>query len=131
MEELYNIGIDDETIKGMLEINPEISELTDNDIKDKKDILTNIGCTHNQILNIIGSNPILLSRTHEDIISLINYLENKGFDSLNILFDSNPYILNLEDFEIENYINNRISSGEAIDDIIDDLDSNPILFSEM
>ena len=50
---------------------------------------------------------------------------------LNILFDSNPYILNLEVFEIENYINSRLDSGEKLEDIIDDLDSNPILFNEM
>ena len=50
---------------------------------------------------------------------------------LNILFDSNAYILNLVVFEIENYINNRLDSGEELEDIIDDLDSNPILFNEI
>ena len=54
-----------------------------------------------------------------------------GFTSLNVLFDSNPYILNLEQFEIKNYINNRVSKGETIDEIIDDLDSNPYLFQEI
>ena len=73
----------------------------------------------------------MLSRTNTGLICLINYLQQLGFNNLNILFDSNPYILNLEPFEIKNYIEGRIKNGNLIEEIIDDLESNPILFNEM
>lgn len=131
MEELYNLGISETTIKSMLEINPEIEELTIKEINVKKLLLKELNCTDSQILNIISSNPLYLSRTKTEIINLIDCLNKYNFKCLNILFDSNPYILNLEPHEINNYINNRINNNELHDDIIDDLDSNPQLFNEM
>lgn len=131
MIELYNIGISDTTLKNMIEINPEITELTNQEIIKKVEILKEINCNKSQILNIISSNPLFLSKTNGEIIKLLSFLTEMGFTSLNVLFDSNPYILNLEQFEIKNYINNRVSKGETIDEIIDDLDSNPYLFQEI
>ncbi len=131
MEELFNIGISESTINEMIERNPEIKEITSEEINNKKYILEKIGCSNNQIINIIGSNPDYLNRTNDEIINLLKCLVDYGFKTLNILFDSNPYILNLDKFEIDNYINERISNNESLDDIIDDLDSNPILFNEM
>ena len=131
MEELYNIGISDTTLKGMIEINPEILEMSNNEINEKKDILKRINCTDREILNIISSNALMLNRTNSGLNDLINYLKELGFDNLNILFDSNPYILNLEPFEIKRYIENRLNNKESIEDIIDELDSNPYLFNEL
>ena len=130
MEELFNLGISEDTIKTMMELNPNIKEITNKEINDKIKILKGINCTDSQIKNIISSNSLYLDKLNEDIIKLIKYLLEKGFRTLNILFDSNPYILNLEVFEIDNYINKRLSS-EKLEDIIDDLDSNPYLFNEI
>ena len=131
MEELYNLEISESTIKNMLEINPELKEITTIEIKEKEIILEKINCSKSQIQNIISSNSLFLTRTNEDIIKLIKCLSNYGFNNLNILFDSNPYILNLEPYEIDNYINIRKNNGEILEDIIDDLDSNPYLFMEI
>ena len=131
MIELYNIGISDKTLNNMLELNPEINELSDKEIKEKEDLLKEVGCSDKQILNIIGSNSLYLSRTNGEINKLISFLKEVGFTCLNILFDSNPYILNIETFEIKNYIDDRLNNGEELDDIVDDLDSNPLLFQEM
>ena len=131
MEELYNLGISDTTLKGMIEINSEILEMSNNEINEKKDILKRINCTDREILNIISSNALMFSRTNSGLNDLINYLKELGFDNLNILFDSNPYILNLEPFEIKRYIDARLNDGESIDDVIDELDSNPYLFNEL
>ena len=131
MEELYRIGISENTIKNMLELVPTISEMSEKEIKEKELILKKINCDENQIIDIISSNPMCLDKTNDIILRLISKLKSYGFSMLNILFDSNPYILNLEVFEIENYINNRLDSGEELEDIIDDLDSNPILFNEI
>ena len=131
MIEPYNMEISDETLKSMIEINPEITELTNQEIIKKVEILKEINCSKTQILSIISSNPLFLSRGINEIIKLLSYLQEIGFTCLNILFDSNPYILNLEPFEIKKYINNRINQGENLDDIVDDLDSNPYLFQEI
>ena len=131
MIELYNMGLSEITIKNMIEILPEIKEMTSKEINDKKELLKNINCNGTQIINIISSNPQYLNRTNDEIISLIQKLNDLGFDTLNILFDSNPYVLNLEPFEIDNYINSRISKGELLEEIIDDLDSNPYMLFEM
>ena len=131
MKELYNLGISDNTIKNMLEIVPEIKDMTEIEILEKKIILEKAKCNDYQITNIISSNPQYLNRTNSEVINLIQKLINLGFKPVNILLDSNPYILSLEPFEIDNYINNRLSKGELLEDIIDDLDSNPYLFNEM
>ena len=131
MEELYRMGISENTIKNMLELVPYISEMSEKEIKEKEIILKKVNCDENQVINIISSNPMYLDRTNDGVLKLISKLKSYGFSMLNILFDSNPYILNLEVFEIENYINNRLDSGEELEDIIDDLDSNPILFNEI
>ena len=131
MIELYNIGISEETIKNMLEVNPEIKDLSEKEIKEKVLILEKFGCFDDQIINIISSNPTFLSRTKGEVLNLVKTLVDYKFRTLNVLLDSNPYILNLEPFEINNYIDKRVEQGELLDDIIDDLDSNPILFNEM
>ena len=62
----------------------------------------------------------MLNRTNSGLNDLINYLKELGFDNLNILFDSNPYILNLEPFEIKRYIDDRLNDEDSIEDIIDE-----------
>lgn len=129
MNELYNLGLSDNTISAMIEINPMLKEMTSREIISKVNLLRKINCTDSQILSIIGSNSLYFSRTDKGIANLINYLLRRGFNTLNILFDSNPYILNLESFEIEKYIKSREDNGERIEDIIDDLDSHTYLFN--
>ena len=131
MEELFNLGISNNTIKNMLELVPNIKEMSNKDIIDKINILKNINCSGYQITNIISSNPMYLDRTNEEILKLLGKLNDLGFNTLNILFDANPYILNLEPYEIDNYIKNRLEKNETLEDIIDDMDSNPYLFNEL
>ena len=131
MEELFNIGISENTIKNMLEINPNIKDISSKEVIDKISLLKSIKCTDNEILNIISSNPLYLNKTNEDIKELFKYLTKIGFNTLDILFDSNPDILNIEPFEIDSYINKRLDKEENISDIIDDLENNSFIFNEM
>lgn len=131
MIELYNLGISENTIKNMIEIVPEIRNITAKEIMEKKILLEKINCSNAQIINIISSNPQYLNKTNGEINNIIQKLTYLGFDNLNILFDANPYILNLEPFEIDNYISNKMADGKSLEDIIDDLDSNPYLFLEI
>lgn len=131
MLELFNIGISDITIKKMLEIEPNIKDLTKNDIIKYKELLKKVNCSDLQITNIISSNPTYLTRLFDDILKLFKTLNNYGFNCLNLLFDANPYILNLDSSEIDNYINNRLNNNELLENIVNDLDSNPYLFNEI
>ena len=131
MEELINLGISNNTIKCMIELNPNIKTISNEEVLSKIQLLKFVNCSDRQIMNIISSNPLYLEKTNEKISELFNYLLEIGFKTLNILFDSNPYILNLDSFEIKKYIESRISNGEMVEDIVDDLDSNPYLFQEL
>ncbi len=132
MEEiLKNMGISERTIREMEEICPNITELTEKDILDKIEILKEINCDNIQIRNIISSNALYLDRTNDDVRKLIQTMQEFGFDTLDILFDGNPYILNLDSYEIKDYIKGRQESGESLEDIVDDMDSNPEIFQEI
>ena len=131
MEELYNLGISNNTIKSMIELVPNIKDMSINDVREKEILLKNIGCNREQVVNIISSNAMFLDRTNGELERLMDKLNNLGFTSLNILFDSNPYILNLEPFVIDNYIAVRLNKGELFGDIIDEIESNTYLFNDM
>lgn len=128
MEILYRLGIGDTDIKSMLEVCPDIKELNNEEIEEKIILLEKLECTEKQIRNIIISNPMYLDRLNEDIIALVNKLISLGLSSLNIVFDSYPYLLNKDVFEIEEYI--KVQEGN-LEDIIDKLESNPYLIDEI
>ena len=132
MEEiLKRLGISQKTINQMEEISPNIKELSEEEIKEKIDILKKIKCDEIQVRNIISSNAMYLEKSNTDIEKLINKMHELGFEMLNILFDGNPYILNLEAYEIENYIQKRQAEGEELEDIVDEMSSDPSIFTEI
>lgn len=131
MNILYDLEIKDDEIINMVSQCPVISELTEEEIMVKVEILKQIGCNDKHIRNILSSNPYYLDRLDTDVINLIKCLIKYKFECIYLLLDSNPYILNKDAFEIENYISDRIKQGESLEDIVDDLDSNPFLFEEM
>ena len=128
---LKELGISEKVYGEMQELCPNINELSDDEIMNKVNILKQINCNDMQIKNIVSSNVQYLDRSENDIQKLISKMKETGFTTLNILFDGNPYILNLDDFEIENYIENRAKEGEKVEDIVDDWESNPYLFQEI
>ena len=76
MRELFNLGLTENDIINMIEINQDLKELTDEEILEKIKILKNINCSDNQIKNIISSNVLYLSRSNSDIVKLFKYLLN-------------------------------------------------------
>lgn len=131
MEELFNLGISLVTISSMFELNPDIKDMSNIEIQEKVELLKLINCTEQQVINIISSNASYLSKTKEDYLKLISYLYKLGFNTLNVLFDSNPYILDLEPFEIERYIKEKQQEGMLLEDIVDELEGLPYLFNEL
>ena len=125
MNRLFELGITEFDMKNMLDLVPDIINIDDNDINEKIEILKYMGCTDRHIRNIIVSNPMYLDRLNSDVINLINYLNECGFSDLNILFDTNPYFLNYDVFEIKDYISKQLNLSKELKDIIDDIESNP------
>lgn len=131
MEILFGLGINDNELKSMFEQCPFIMDMSDEEIKEKIEILTYIGCNERHIRNIIASNPYYLDRMNEDLLKLINYLKKIGVSMINLLFDSNPYLLNKDDFEIREYIDGRLKKGDSLEEIVDELESNPYIIDEL
>lgn len=130
-EILKKIGISEKTINQMEEICPNIKDLTNEEILSKIEILKKINCDDIQIRNIISSNAMYLDKSNTDINKLINELRKLDFDNLDLLFDGNPNILNLDDFEVRKYIEDRERNGELLEDIVDDMSSNLFIFEEI
>ena len=130
-EILKNIGISEKTIDSMIEICPNIQQLNSEEIIEKINILKHEKCNDTQIRDIIGSNTAYLDASETDVKKLIDKLRKLGFKNLNFLFDENPYILNSSDFEIEEYINERVRNGELLENIVDDMNENAYLFDEI
>lgn len=130
-EMLKKIGISEKTINQMEEICPNIKDLTKKEVLNKIEILKNINCDDIQIRNIVSSNAMYLDKSNTDINKLINELRKLGFDNLDLLFDGNPNILNLDDFEVRKYIEDRERNGELLEDIVDDMSSNLFIFEEI
>lgn len=129
MVELLNLGLTEEEIKNIYETNIDIKYSSEEEIIKLIEILKEINCTSKEIQNIIVSNPFYLTRLHEDIIKLINILIKLGFKNLNLLFDTNPYLLDIDDFEIENFINTK-TNNYTKEEIINMITSNPYIITE-
>ncbi len=126
MEKLVELGISEEELKSMLELNANILE--EPELNILIDILYLIKCDERMIKNILISNPNYLSRTKEDVVNLINELLSLGINDLNILFDTNPYLLDLDDFDIEDY---KLEHNYSNEELVNLLEGDPFIFSEI
>lgn len=125
MNKLFELGISENDVKNMVELVPEIYDMSDEDINNKIDILKYVECNDRHIRNIIVSNPMYLDRTDDGVLRLISYLKKVGFSNINLLFDSNPYFLNYDVFEIKDYIDKQVNLGKTIDMVVDEVEDNP------
>ncbi len=83
------------------------------------------------IKNILLSNPYFLCRSCEDILKLIKKLLEINISQINLLLDSNPFLLNKDSYEIDEYIKENMEKGQKIDDIIEDFEENPFIIDEV
>ena len=130
MEELYKLDIKEIELNEMIETNADILNLEETDICNSIELLKQIGCSDGNIKDIIISNPFYLNRVSSDVINLANKLREIGLTDLNLIFDSNPYLLNKNDFEINEYIEKEIASGKSLEDIVSKIEDNPYTIDE-
>lgn len=130
MNKLIELGLTDLDIINIVEQTPNIKLISDEEINNKIDILTYTGCNLRHIKHIIISNPDYLTKEEEEILKLIKYLKEIGFNNLYLLFDSNPLLLTKDREEIKEYLDNKLNNGMSLEDIIDEFDNNPYIIEE-
>ena len=96
MDVLIRYGFTIDEIKNIMNSNQYFENINDKDIYSLIDILGKCGCMSNHIKNIFITNPFIFNRKISDILDTINFLSDIGLNNLFILFDTNPYILNID-----------------------------------
>lgn len=118
MDELLKLGLNEQEIRNMIQVNPQILELNDEDIIKLLNLLFLEQCNNQIIGHIIIANPIYLSRTYEDVNKLILKLKEIGITRLDVTFESNPWLLIIDDYEIDEFIEAKSQEGLEYEDII-------------
>ena len=129
MEELYNYDINDKDIKNMLEINNDIFNLTNEEIKEKITILESINCSNDTIRHILTTNVFYLTNNSNDVINLIKLFNEFSID-INEMLNINPFILNNNIYDIKEYIDKCKTKGLNNEFIVDNLINNPYIINE-
>lgn len=127
MEELFNLGYSASDIKEIYYRNPSIKELDDNEIASYIQLLRDIHCRDEEILNIIYANPFFLSQDLEEVQALIKLLYSLGATALQTTFDSFPLLLTASSSTIEKFILEKRNRGFTEQDIMDMIDSGVTL----
>ncbi|MBQ8472947.1 MAG: hypothetical protein IJ501_05535 [Bacilli bacterium] len=131
MNYLICLGINLEELKEMVNLNPMLEYLNDKEINDNILFLKSLKCSDTIIKNIIICNPFYLNRSISDLQKLVSKLISIGLTNLNLLFDSNPYLLNKDAFEIDSFIKEKLKLGFNLESIIDLIDSDPYITQEI
>ena len=118
---MYSIGFNDEELKDIINCNNDIGLYDADEIKASIEMLRAIKCNDVEIKSIIYANPFYLNRALDDIQKLIFKLNFLGITNLNEVFYNNPFILDKDDYEIDDYIVLQHTLGKDVDDILDEL----------
>lgn len=114
----------------MIEMNHDIFNCIDEDVKEKIQMLKQIGCSSHQIKNILLGNPWYLSRCVGDVTATLNKLHQLGLEALYLLIYENPFLLNVDVFEIDDFINRKKIENYSMDEIIEMIEENSIVITE-
>ena len=118
MNYLYNLDLNENEILDIAEANGEVQDLSEEEIIKYIYVLIDIGCTQKQIHTIITSNPAYLSRDVDDVGTFLRKLKSYDVD-VSLALEANPWLLNKDSFELDDFINEKRSLGIADDKILD------------
>ena len=127
MDVLIRFGFTIEEIHCLMETNHFIEDVEDSTIKEFIHILEEVGCEDSQIKSIILCNPFYLSRNIQEVQSFIQKLKEMGFSYLPLVFDTNPYLLNMDANELEKLYNRKIHEGFSKEEVIDYINYHIVL----
>lgn len=118
MNYLYNLDLNENEILDIADANGEVQDLSEEEMIKYIYVLIDIGCTQKQIHTIITSNPAYFSRDVEDVGTFLRKLKSYDVD-VSLALEANPWLLNKDSFELDEFINEKRSLGIADDKILD------------
>lgn len=118
MNYLYNLDLNENEILDIAEANEEVKDLSEEEMLKYIYVLIDIGCTQKQIHTIITSNPAYFSRDIDDVGTFLRKLKSYDVD-VSLALEANPWLLNKDSFELDDFINEKRSLGIADDKILD------------
>lgn len=118
MNYLYNLDLNENEILDIAESNGEVQDLSEEEMIKYIYVLIDIGCTQKQIHTIITSNPAYFSRDVEDVGSFLRKLKSYDID-VSLAVEANPWLLNKDSFELDDFINEKRNLGISDDKILD------------
>ena len=118
MNYLYNLDLNENEILDIVEANGEVQDLSEEEMIKYIYVLIDIGCTQKQIHTIITSNPAYFSRDIDDVGTFLRKLKSYDVD-VSLALEANPWLLNKDSFELDEFINEKRSLGIADDKILD------------
>ena len=118
MNYLYNLDLNENEILDIADANGEVQDLSEEEMLKYIYVLIDIGCTQKQIHTIITSNPAYFSRDIDDVGSFLRKLKSYDID-VSLAVEANPWLLNKDSFELDEFINEKRSLGIADDKILD------------
>lgn len=119
MDYLYNLDLNENEILDIIDANDDVKNLSEEEMIKYIYVLVSIGCSQEQIHNIITSNPLYFSR---DILDVSRFLERlASFDDIDLCsaIENNPWLLNKDSFELDEYISERNGLGISKKEILD------------
>lgn len=124
-EYLEQLGVNKKDIEILFELNKALKEYDVNLAKENIKILKEIGCSDLYIKNIIINNTYFLNNDAKSTKELIKYLkEELKFNDLDLLFDSNAYLLNLEKKYLEDFVESKKKENISLEKIRDLIELN-------
>lgn len=118
MNYLYNLDLNENEILDIAEANGEVQDLSEEEMIKYIYVLIDIGCTQKQIHTIITSNPAYFSRDVDDVSSFLRKLKSYDID-VSLAVEGNPWLLNKDSFELDDFINEKRNLGISDDEILD------------
>lgn len=118
MNYLYNLDLNENEILDIADANGEVQDLSEEEMIKYIYVLIDIGCTQKQIHTIITSNPAYFSRDIDDVGTFLRKLKSYDVD-VSLALEANPWLLNKDSFELDDFINEKRSLGIADDKILD------------
>ena len=103
MDTLIRYGFTIDEVKLMMDSISFLFSFDDKDIESLLHFLETLQCDEDIIKNIFICNPFCFTKDVDEIKKVIEKLKEYGIKSFATLLDSNPYILNKTDKEIESF----------------------------
>ena len=119
MDTLIRYGFTIDEVKLMMDSISFLFSFDDKTIESLLHFLEALQCDEDIIKNIFICNPFCFTKDVDEIKKVIEKLKEYGIKHFATLLDSNPYILNKTDKEIENFYQKKIKEGYTIDKIND------------